>query len=273
MPSLPPLKLLHGVLIFGVVCSALLGLRSTLFGNRLVAPSSPGRTASLSAELTIYYHERRPYYFKKDGLVTGTVVDRAAAALQRAGISYRWELLPPARQMERIRDRTAPAAAIGWFASDERREFAQFSDPIFQGEPFVVIARANDVRISGARSVEELLAARDLTLLVRDAYSYGPQLDPLIARYQPTVFRTPIDSVAQLRLLTSARADYLFTNRDEAWALVGEAHAELKISELEDLPLSLPRHLMFSKAVPVDLIERLNRALGELATTGPAPTP
>lgn len=273
MPPLPPLKLLHGVLVFGVACGALLGLRSTLFGKRLVMPNPPAQSPLTSPELTLYYHERRPYYFKKDGQLTGIVVDRAVAALHHAGISYRWEILPPARQLERIRDSAAPIGAIGWFVSDERRKFAQFSAPIFQGEPFVIIARANDERFAALPSLETLLTTPTLTLLVRDSYSYGPKLDPLLARHQPTTFRTPVDSVAQLRLITTGRADYLFASHSEARALLDRAHGELSIIELAGLPMGEPRHLMFSQAVPAETIDRLNRAILELSTRGRAATP
>lgn len=249
------------VLLVG--CVALLATRGWLFPRRLDAPR-PLTALRPAPELTIYYHERHPYYFADQGQVRGHVIDIAAAALRRAGIRHRWVVMPPARQLQEIRDDTAYAAGIGWIATEERRKFASYSEPLWRDGAFVALARADDPRVRPDRKLEELFADRSLTLLLKDAYSYGPEVDALLARLRPASLSTPSPSDAMLRMIEERRADYFLLSTEEAEALSpGAAARALRVVPLPDAPRGVVRHLMFSRRVPPTIVERFNTALRE----------
>ncbi len=263
MSTPPTFKFFYAVPVFLVACCGVLGLRTLLFGSNLAAGHRSGPTLS-SAQLTIYYHERRPYYFADGDRVRGLVVDKATVALENAGISYRWAPLPPARQLQLIKNGVEPCGAIGWFATEERLRFAQFTDTIYQDEPFVALTRIDNPRLRAGMPVVDLLKDPNLTLLVKDAYSYGATLDELIAELHPRSTQTPADNTAMVRMIGAGRADYFFVAPEEARELLppdSPAYAAFHIVELTGIPLGATRHLMFSRAVSPAIIDRINDAL------------
>lgn len=247
-------------LVLLAASAALLAARGVIFADRLSAPM-PLTELRPPAELTIYYHERRPYYFREADNVRGLVVDRATAALRRANIPHRWVVMPPARQLQEMRDGATFAAGIGWIVTEERRQFARYSQALWRDGPFVAIARAGDARLQSGRGLEELLADPELTLLLKDAYSYGPEVDALIARLQPRHLRTPSPNDAMLRMIEAGRADYFLLATEEAAALL--LSPALRIAELPQAPRGVVRHVMFSRKVPESLVTRFDAALRE----------
>jgi polar amino acid transport system substrate-binding protein len=269
-----PLKQTHVALALLAACLVLLASRGCLFPTRMVAPAPP-TPAERPDELTVYYHERRPYYYAAEGRVTGIVLDRAVAGLQLAGIPFRLAALPPAQQLHRMREGGEFAAGIGWIANAERRRFAHFSQPVYQDGPFVALARADDARFRDGLRLEDLLAQPELTLLVKDAYSYGPQVDALLARLQPRRLSTPAPNDAMLRMLHEGRADYFLLADEEADALVETADdgKNYRVAHLAGAPRGVVRHLMFNRRVPEALVARFNAALATLPPAEPARTP
>lgn len=241
-------------------CFALLAARGWLFDDRLRTPQPP-TPLQTPAELTIYYHERRPYYFAEDGRVRGIVADRAAEALARANIRCRWAALPPARQLQQLRD-AAYAAGVGWIFTEERLKFAHYSAPLWQDGPFVAIARRDDSRLSPGRRLEELFSDSQLTLLLKDSYSYGLEVDALLERLRPPHVRTPSPNELMLQMIAERRADYFLLASEEAAVLVqGDAAGTLRIVELAGAPRGVVRHLLFSRRVPEEIVARFDAAL------------
>jgi polar amino acid transport system substrate-binding protein len=268
-----PLKQTHVALTLLAACLVLLASRGCLFPDRMVAPPPP--PTDQPDELIVYYHERRPYYYAEEGRVTGIVLERAVAALRRAGIPFQLVALPPAQQLHRMREGAELSAGVGWIANAERRRFAQFSLPLYQDGPLVALARSDDARFRDGLRLEELLAQPALTLLVKDAYSYGPEVDALLARLQPRRLSTPAPNDAMLRMLHERRADYFLLADEEADALVETAAdgKNYRVAHLAGGPRGVVRHLMFNRRVPPALVDRFNAALATLPPTEPAPTP
>ncbi|MDP2136922.1 MAG: transporter substrate-binding domain-containing protein [Candidatus Didemnitutus sp.] len=269
MPTTPTIRFFYAVPVFLLACGGVLGLRSLLFGANLTAGHRAEPTLP-SADLTIYYHERRPYYFADGDRVGGLVVENAAKALENAGIPFRWAPLPPARQLQLIKTNAVACGAIGWFATEERLRFAQFTDTIYQDEPFVALTRIDNPRLRAGMSVVDVLKDPDLTLLVKDAYSYGGTLDQLMTELQPRSTRTPVDNAAMVRMVGAGRADYFFVAPEEARELLAPdspAYTAFHVVELAGIPRGATRHLMFSRAVSPAIIDRLNDALRRAAPT------
>lgn len=245
-------------------CLGLLALRGGLFPSRLASPEPTPEPASPEV-LTLYYHERRPLYHREGGRLTGLVVERAVAALERAGLAARWVPIPPARQLELIQQGAEHAAAIGWIATEERRRFARFSDPLYQDGVFVALVRHDEERLRDGQPLEQALADPRLTLLVKDAYSYGAEVDALILRHNPRRLSTPSPNDAMLRMLSEGRADYFLLAHEEAVALLNLSSAERhRLVQFERAPRGVVRHLMFSRRVPESVVHQFNTAWREL---------
>lgn len=215
-------------------------------------------------ELTIFYHERSPYYFTEDKQVKGLVVEPVVAALARAGIRFRWEVLPPARQLREIAENERPIAAVGWFSNEERRRFAQFSDVIYEDGAWVVVTRIDNKKIWNNQALDTLLADKSQTLLVKDSYSYGMVIDGKLAAWKTPRVSTPGDNFSMIRMLVEGRADYTLFPPSEVREIVAEfseAARLIKSVHLSDAPRGGQRHLMFSRKVSETLVERFNTAL------------
>ena len=98
-------------------------------------------------------------------------------------------------------------------------------------------------------------------MLVKDGYSYGPQLDALIASAPVPPLRTHVDPVqmAQMaQMLRSGRADWMIVAPEEAAVLGGPGLHLLRLSDAHAGPT---RHLYCSNAVPAAWLARIDEAL------------
>jgi uncharacterized protein (TIGR02285 family) len=216
-------------------------------------------------ELLIYYHQRAPYSARQaDGSVKGITADIVTQAMSVAGIPYRWEELPSARQMEVLKRDQGPACGLGWFKRPEREVFAKFSAAIYRDLPTIVVARANDRRFAGMPSLDALFADKALTLLTKTGYSYGAEIDRKIADQKPTARADASDNQIMLGMVSRARVDYMIMAEEEAKDLLSKtafADSGLAIHHLANPPAGEYRYLMCSKSVPDDLIARINQAI------------
>ena len=216
-------------------------------------------------DLVIYYHERAPYSARQaDGKVRGITADIVAQAMSAAGVPYRWEELPSARQMEVIKRDAAPACGLGWFKRPDRETFAKFSAAIYHDLPTIVVARAGDARFAGTPRIDVLFADKTLTLLTKTGYSYGAEIDGKIAAQKPNARADASDNRIMLGMVSKSRVDYMIMAEEEAKDLLSQADfadAGLAIYRLANPPAGEYRYLMCSKSVPDDVIARINRAI------------
>jgi uncharacterized protein (TIGR02285 family) len=216
-------------------------------------------------DLVIYYHQRAPYSSKQaDGSVKGITADIVTQAMSVAGIPYRWEELPSARQMDAIQRNAGVACGLGWFKRPEREAFAKFSVAIYRDLPTIVVARAKDGRFAGTPSIDALFADKTLTLLTKTGYSYGAEIDKKIAEQKPNARADASDNQIMLGMVSRERVDYMIMAEEEAKDLLAKsafADSGLAIYHLADPPAGEYRYLMCAKSVPDDLIARINQAV------------
>jgi uncharacterized protein (TIGR02285 family) len=221
--------------------------------------------ASAEDELVIYFHQRAPYSAKQaDGSVRGITADIVTQTMSAAGIPYRWEELPSARQMEVLKRDEGSACGLGWFKRPEREVFAKFTAAIYHDLPTIVLARASDTRFAGMPSIDTLFANKALTLLTKTGYSYGAVIDAKIVAQKPKARADASDNRIMLGMVSRERVDYMIMAEEEAKVLLSQAdfaNAGLAIYHLADPPPGEFRYLMCSKSVPDDLIARINAAL------------
>jgi uncharacterized protein (TIGR02285 family) len=215
--------------------------------------------------LVIYYHQRPPYSTRQaDGSVRGITADIVSQAMSKAGIPYRWEESPSARQMEVIKRDEAPSCGLGWFKRPDRETFAKFSTAIYRDLPTIIVARAKDTRFAGMPSIETLFADKSLTLLTKTGYSYGAEIDAKIAEQKPKARADASDNDIMLGMVSRERVDYMIMAEEEAKDLLSQsafADAGLAIYHLANPPAGEYRYLMCSKSVPDALIARINQAI------------
>jgi ABC-type amino acid transport substrate-binding protein len=228
-------------------------------------------TASLLAALPcaaqdtvhVAYSERPPYIFvQPDGTPTGLTGSPAAAAFKAAGIHVQWHAVPTNRQLFMVKDPASQSCAIGWFATPERLQYAKFTRPIYRDRSWVVITNAS-FAARGIGSLEELARLRDIRVLVKDNFSYGP-LDTFIRQWQPVMAVSTASTLKMVQSVSKGAVDLMFVAEDEGQYIIrhhGEHDANLRLLQFKDMPRGMERHIMCSKAVPDEVIERLNKAI------------
>lgn len=222
-------------------------------------------------DLRAHYHHRPPYYAETPEGVTGLCATPVARALEAAGISFHWTKTPPKRQLHLLRQNPAQDCIVGWYKTSEREKFARYSTVIYQDKPGIAMVRSGDKRIPEVCTVAELLSLPDIIMLSRSGYSYGALVDSALARINPRRIASGVDSSELLSILYTRRADFIFIAPEEADYLLERTelprHAFRHLT-LTDMPPGNKRYVMFSQAVPTEIVDRFNAAYLLQPTTG-----
>ena len=112
--------------------------------------------------------------------------------------------------------------------------------------------------------MEDVFAGRRLRVLVKEMYSYGEQVDEMLARYKPEIVRTTNENMSMARMVGMHQADVMFAAEEEAREIVerlGEYAADLRIIHFRNTLPVHPRHVMCSRQVSDEIIAKLNRAI------------
>jgi polar amino acid transport system substrate-binding protein len=214
--------------------------------------------------LTLHYQERAPYSVTQaDGSVAGLVATPAAQALAQAGVPFVWARTPSQRQLALIQEGQGLHCGVGWFRNAERAALGKFSKPLYRDQPFGALARADSPVRSGMRGADAVATAGDL-LLVKEGYSYGAQLDRLIATRMPPPQKTSAETSQMIRMLLAGRAGWMIVTPEEAQVLrqdAGAAAAALRSVAFSDTAGGESRHLYCNRAVPDAWLARIDQAL------------
>ncbi len=202
---------------------------------------------------------------RQQGVVMGVTADPLRRALLKSGIPYEWVETPSKRQMELIVAGRGQDCGLGWFRTPEREAVAQFSAPLYQDRPTILLTRTDVESLFDGMSIRDILR-QPLRLLRRDGYSYGSDLDRQIAEFSPPGYRVTVGNVQMMQMIVRGRADYLFIAPEEAAYLLDGGvipHHQLKVLRVSDMPAGNIRYLMCSLAVDPRVIQRLNQALSD----------
>lgn len=217
--------------------------------------------------LTISYIERRPFYFTEKSQPAGTLLERVRQILVDAKVDHK--LLPMAipRIMSELKS-TKAHCSIGWYKTKEREAFALFSEPFARDDAFVVLTRkALATQIDSYPTLAALFANKSLNLGVARGFSYGEALDTMIKELKPTLVDTEPEHGSLIGMLAKARFSYMFVIPAELDVMLdgaGLKHADFHTRALPDAPPGDVRHLMCSKAVPKDVVDRLNSSIKKI---------
>ena len=222
--------------------------------------------ASASEPILLMYAERAPYIIVgNDGEITGLTADPARQAFVDSGVPYKPVSIPTNRQLASIRSNTSQACGIGWFDKPERREFAQFTKPIYRDRPTVVLMQRTSALAGFYDSLQKLIENDELVMLAKTQFSYGQHIDIWIQDYQPKQTLVTLDNVGMVRMLSARRADYMLMGQEEASHMMQQSSDvdtdDIRMLSFPDSPHGNYRHLMCSLSVPASVIERLNRVI------------
>jgi hypothetical protein len=213
--------------------------------------------------LRVHYHERPPYYAETKGGVAGLCATPVACAFKAAGIPYQWTQTPPKRQLHLLKQNPGQDCIVGWFKTREREQFARYSTAIYRDQPMVALVRREDPRLPERCTVAELLSVPDIIMLSRPGYSYGSLVDSAVVRIAPRRMDSGVDSSEWLSILYSHRIDFLFIAPEEAQYLLSRTQLPTDVFRclpLTDMPPGNHRYLLFSRAVPPEVVDRFNAA-------------
>lgn len=233
------------------------GILGGLLG--IVLSGWPG-AAQAAEPLVLHYYTRPPLYsMSAAGKMQGLVAEPVERALQRSGLAYRWQDTPSSRQLLVVQSGHGQDCAVGWFYTAERARSGRFSRPVFRSQAMVALV-SNRLALASGAPVAELLGKRNAILVVREQFSYGPELDQYIKDQNPRRISSsaPIDQL--VRLLTQGLADYMFIDAEEADSL---RVAGTRVVKFADLHNGEARYLYCSFAVSEQTMAAINRALEE----------
>ncbi len=233
----------------------------------LIGLIAAGGTANALADapLTVAWREKPPYYyFDENKVAKGFMLERARQVFAAAGVPAVFVNEPQKRIWANFNHGTPNYCSISWYRLPEREAVAQYSLPVHADLPHAVLAvPAVADRIRSHQNLKALLSDKSLTLGVIDGVSYGPELDALIASSKNRIMRRTVETSAMFRMVAFGRADYLFVDRED-WNYLRLKFPELQslvLIDVADMPPGLKRHIVCSRDVPPETMDRLNRAI------------
>jgi polar amino acid transport system substrate-binding protein len=216
-------------------------------------------------QLVVCYLEFPPYYYtNSEGEPDGFLLRKTDAILRLAGIDPVYESMPAKRIMHVLRS-GAPVCSIGWFKTAEREQFAVFSRAIYTNKPLrILYLKAAAHRFRDKDTLASIMADDSLVLGLLEGYSLGPAVDALIARLSPNMRRVNGNYPQLLRMLSLGRFSCILVAPEEIRSLAGTcrlSEALFEAKSLSDIPSGNSRHLMFGRAVPGLVVERIDNAI------------
>jgi len=224
----------------------------------------PVASSQAGGALTVFYNVRPPYLVQEaGGAPSGLTGTPARQAFAGAGVAVQWTILPTNRQIMLIRENNGAYCAVGWFANAERGRFAKFTRAVYRDQGWMVLAHP-DFALDEQLELEQVLARPGLRVLVKDKYSYGSAIDGLLARYKPTIAVSTGTTLQMLQSLGARSVDIMFVSAEEGRYLLangGDKAGRLRLLRPARMPKGETRHIMCSRQVPDELIDKLNKAI------------
>jgi len=162
----------------------------------------------------------------------------------------------------------APVCSLGWFKNEDREQYAQFSQPVYQDHPTIGLAKIANSNVPDETTVGGLFQQENLVLLTKAGYSYGAYIDKLITEYEPHRLTVTVENTSMLKMLAAGRVDYFFLALEEASQLIesqGLLVSDFKFVKLTDVPPGDNRYVICNQHVPKATLERVNDWLAKQA--------
>jgi polar amino acid transport system substrate-binding protein len=211
--------------------------------------------------------ERQPFqYIDSDGKLNGILFDLGEKIFLKAGVPMKWEEIPAKRILMSLERNQEKICLVGWYTTEERQKFAHFTLPIYEDKPIKGIVRANSSMKQGIL-IDDIAKKSDINILVKQGYSYGTMIDQLLAaRNEKNVQRVFGNHLTLLKMLQLKRADIVFLSQEEIDFYLESDPSfirDFSVISFKELAMKIPRYIICSKQVPLDTINKLNKAIKE----------
>lgn len=224
--------------------------------------------AEPATPVLIEYRDKPPYSYTLDGKPTGLLIDKTIAIFKLARVPYQLSEVPLKRILKDLQTSTQPTCSPGWYKLPERELFAQFSLPMHQDKPQVVLAAAGSAsQVRAHRELRALVKDRELQLGIVDGVSYGAEIDRMIAERPRPPLRATVTALQLSKMLGFDRADFMFIDQEDLGHLdrQGEITGKgVQRVDFPDIPAGLFRYLMCGKNLDGAILARLNAAIQRL---------
>ncbi len=253
------------ILLTGVSCSS--HRQETVFP----APS-PTSLPTDEGVIYLHYNERPPYLITTENGVEGLTGSPTTLVFEKSQIPFQWKQTPSKRQIYILQQNTGRDCLPGWFKTTERETYARYTLPVYQEKPQIALARADNDRIPASGTVEDFFSNAQLTLLVKDGYSYGDFIDQRIAELDPVRIETTVENSGMLKMIYASHADYFFIAPEEAEGLINASGFDLhdfKTIHFTDIVAGEKRYILCNFQIDDSTIERLNEAIRQYVDLAP----
>lgn len=216
---------------------------------------------ALAAPLTLYYENRLPFTFLQDGELIGSEGKIASDTFKAAGIEFKLYEAPGAREIDLIGKNLEESCAVGIYRNADREKLGKFTLPIAIKQSKVILIRADNFKINAFTSLSELLADPNISLVMRNGYSYGTQVDDMLDQAKAHLKRPSESSYGRTKMVLEGMADgALFTPQEADYQIhqFGEAGKLLVSLRFTDSPAGEPSYIYCTKSVDDSMIGKLN---------------
>lgn len=219
-------------------------------------------------QITVAWRDKPPYHYIENGIAKGFLLERAREVFAAAGLPARFINEPQKRIWANFQHGSTNYCSISWYRLPEREAVAQYSNPFHEDLPHTVLIAPGMVeRVQAHATLEALLTDPTLTLGMIEGVSYGPVLDQMIRSGKNKLMSRTVETTQMMRMLTVGRASYMFVDRED-WEFFRQKEPsaqKLVRYDLPNMPVGMRRHVVCSRDVPQETMNKLNQAI---AATG-----
>lgn len=219
-----------------------------------------------SEPIYLHYPDRAPYAMTtKDGKATGLFSTPAGNAFKKAHLPFVWVKTPINRQFLLLKENTAEGderhCAVGFYKTAEREQYAKFTKPYYKSQGLVAIANKS-IKKEKFKTFEEFM--KNHTILLKENYSYGPEVDGFLQKLKPNKVTTSGEAEQMIQMITQGHGDFMVISREEINYYFNKGSAKkskLHVMTFPDLPKGLFRYMMCSQSVSNKTLAKLNRSI------------
>ncbi len=223
---------------------------------------------SFADKLQITYIEHPPYYYTKDNTAHGYLYRKVEQICKDAKIEATFFSLPVKRAIRKVKLANKQNCSIGWFKTHKREKFANFSLPIYQNRPLVVIKKKKNIhKFKKYHLLKDIFLDKTLTTIMIDGFSYGSIVDKIIKENHPIVYTFTGNQKQLIKMLAKDRMTYFLVAPEEIFTLLktnGLNPNDFVSFKLDDIPIGNKRYLMCSKNTPQATMNKLNNSIKKL---------
>lgn len=234
-----------------------LALSILLTANALAGPAA-------QCHLKVGWEDWKPYIYLKDGKLQGPEFEYLQRLSAQTGCQLQFIQQPWIRSLISLKTHSLDML-YGASLTSERMTYAQFSEP-YRIEHFVFMARGSDAAedihlrawLAGKRSDN---TPRVIGLI--HGFNYGRQLEPIVRNAQARHHIYEVTRDDQLQAMLSLnRIDGFIVEKSVAEQMLAQT-PQLNMRSIVEAGRE-PMHLMFSKKIPPDIVNRFNAAISDL---------